>query len=148
MSIIQHCVGHLMGLARTTAEPASFIFMAGDAYHHPAQLRPSEHKPLPQKIAAPAALKKCARNAPFLGPPQGSMSVHADCPGAVRVQTIIRAFDARDDVLVIIAHDGSGDVEGLVKFFPATSNAWMKEGLKDRLFWAFLDQANPANRWE
>lgn len=45
-----HAHGHICALARVTAEPASFILMGGDAYHHSGELRPSPYMPLPQEI--------------------------------------------------------------------------------------------------
>lgn len=50
-----HAVGHLCGLARVgsggTAGRDSFVFMGGDASHHPGEFRPSTHMPLPDEIS-------------------------------------------------------------------------------------------------
>jgi glyoxylase-like metal-dependent hydrolase (beta-lactamase superfamily II) len=45
-----HAHGHICALARVTAQPASFILMGGDAYHHAGELRPSPYLPLPGEI--------------------------------------------------------------------------------------------------
>lgn len=52
-----HTVGHLCGLARVTSgggggsgEGDSFIFLGGDASHHPGEFRPSPGVPLPDEI--------------------------------------------------------------------------------------------------
>jgi hypothetical protein len=147
---MQHCVGHILGFARTTAEPASFILMAGDVCHHPAQLRPSPHSPLPSALEdnVPAALAACARKAPFLAPSKSTNSVHQDSAEAAHTLELVQAFDARPDVLTLIAHDGSVDFMGGFAWFPDSANEWMQKGWKERLFWAFLDAGNPSNRWE
>ena len=45
-----HSVGHMCGLARTTSNPDSFIFMGGDASHHGGEFRPTEYSPLPKHV--------------------------------------------------------------------------------------------------
>lgn len=45
-----HAYGHICGLARVTANPASFILMGGDAWHHCGEIRPSQFLPLPAEI--------------------------------------------------------------------------------------------------
>lgn len=58
-----HAVGHLCGLARTTAassspeeekgeeEEATFIFLGGDCAHHGGQFRPTPYLPLPETLS-------------------------------------------------------------------------------------------------
>ncbi|KUI57782.1 N-acyl homoserine lactonase AttM, partial [Cytospora mali] len=48
-----HATGHMCGLARTTADPPSFVFMGADACHHPGVLRPSRYLPLPGPAPPP-----------------------------------------------------------------------------------------------
>ncbi len=35
-----HAIGHMSGLARTSTNPDTFIFMGGDLCHHGGQMRP------------------------------------------------------------------------------------------------------------
>ena len=46
-----HSIGHMCGLARTTADPPTFVFMAGDASHHAGEFRPTEYLPLPKELS-------------------------------------------------------------------------------------------------
>ena len=123
----QHCIGHMLGLARTTPSPhASWILMAGDAAHHPAMLRPAPYLPLPGKEG----------------------SVHHDHERAARTHEVVRALDARDDVWVVLSHDGSVDVgDSGVRWMPEEANAWRAEGVKERTRWRWLEKGNPAYRW-
>ncbi|KAH9935468.1 uncharacterized protein B0H18DRAFT_1101223 [Fomitopsis serialis] len=152
-----HCVGHMLGLARTTPSPsASWILMAGDAAHHPAMLRPSLHVPLPAALEplVPAALRACARDTPFLAPADRAVAVHHDWDRARDTLEVVRALDARPDVWVILAHDGSLDAdvkgvgEGRVRWLPEEANAWKAEGVKEHLRWKYLEKGNQANRWK
>jgi len=152
-----HCVGHMLGLARTTPSPsASWILMAGDAAHHPAMLRPSPHVPLPAGLEplVPAALRACAHDAPFLAPPDRAVAIHDDWDKARDTLEVVRALDARPDVWVILGHDGSMDAdvkgvgEGRMKWLPEEANAWKAEGVKEYLRWKYLEKGNRANRWE
>src|SRR5687768_10801423 len=42
-----HAIGHLGGLARTSSNPDTFIFMGADLCHHPGVMRPTRHLPYP-----------------------------------------------------------------------------------------------------
>ena len=141
----------MLGLARTTPSPnATWILMAGDSAHHPAMLRPSAHVPLPPALEplVPPALQACARNAPFLALPKKGGSVHHDHEQAARTLEVVRALDARDDVWVLVSHDGSLDVpDSGVRWLPETANAWAQEGLKEKTRWRWLEKGNPAYRW-
>lgn len=55
----QHCIGHMLGLARTTPPPdASWILVAGEAAHHPAMRRPSDAvRTSPARPRVPPALR-------------------------------------------------------------------------------------------
>jgi hypothetical protein len=123
--------------------------MAGDGAHHVAQLRPSPFMPLPPSLEdkVPIALQGCARDRPFINFTSGTASVHHDAEEAARIRDIILAFDGRDDVFVVLAHDGSTDWEGGIQWFPKEANNWMSEDWKARVFWSFLDEGNPAFRW-
>lgn len=139
----------MLGLARTTPSPAaSWLLMAGDAGHHPGTIRPSAHVSLPPALEprVPPALKACARDAPFLALPVGE-SVHHNLVEAAQTLEVVRALDARDDVWVILSHDGSFDKDAGVKWLPEEANEWRAEGLKEKTRWRWLEKGNPANRW-
>jgi glyoxylase-like metal-dependent hydrolase (beta-lactamase superfamily II) len=45
-------------------------------------------------------------------------------------------FDAREDILVVIAHDGS--LLDVLDFFPKQANDWKEKGWKEEGKWRFL----------
>jgi len=154
-----HCPGHLVGLARTTSAPDTFILLGGDSAHHPALFRPSVHKPLPpmQQELLPPSLKTIGGPAyaePFLQVvPKGKPGPHDRDAAAAFIETL-KAFDARDDVWVIVAHDGSivldSSIEakqGILPFFPEEITRWKEKHLKEKTFWAFLSSGNPGYLW-
>ena len=51
-------------------------------------------------------------------------------------------FDAHENILVVIAHDGS--LLGLMEIFPKSLNGWGGTGLKQRGKWAFLQDFSEA----
>ncbi|KAF9884517.1 hypothetical protein FE257_001705 [Aspergillus nanangensis] len=146
-----HAVGHLCGLVRTTTSPDTFVFLAGDAVHHQAELRPSPNLPIPSSIS-PHPLKpldpvgsfcpghilddlQTARGLkpgePFLNPLIGN------CLDDVML-TIgkVQDLDHRENVLVILAHDTQ--VTKIVDLFPASINRWQAEGWGSLSRWCFL----------
>ncbi len=44
----------LVALVRTTTSPDTLLFLAGDSFHHPAELRPSPILPLSKELDLPA----------------------------------------------------------------------------------------------
>lgn len=150
-----HAIGHLCGLARTTANPDTFVLMGGDLCHHGGEMRPSEHLPLPAQISPnpltrtlnppcpgaefEALQKRRSRSPqqPFFDPAMG-LSI----PEAIRSITKAQKADADENVLFIYAHDAS--VHGVVDLFPLTINDWKKKGWRDRMLWAFLEDLVPA----
>lgn len=46
-----HAVGHMSALARTTADPPSFMLLGGDITHHCGEFRPTQCTPLPDMIS-------------------------------------------------------------------------------------------------
>lgn len=130
--------------------------MAGDSVHHPALIRPSPYVPLPIALEplVPAVLSACARDAPFLAPPERGVAIHHDYDAAIKTLEIVLALDARPDVWVLMSHDGSMDAdvkgvgEGRMRWLPEEANGWKAEGVKEYLRWKFLEKGNPANKWE
>ncbi|KAJ7039789.1 beta-lactamase-like protein [Mycena alexandri] len=157
-----HQAGHLCALARVT--PTSFVFLGADACHHAGVLRPTaalhRHVPCPGELIAAArssishthihapestesAFDLSARTTPLLDitdegyfedPPKARESVHK-----------IAAFDSNADVFVVVAHDESlGPVIGP---FPTSLDQWQAKGWKKAATWAFVDENNPAFRF-
>jgi glyoxylase-like metal-dependent hydrolase (beta-lactamase superfamily II) len=159
-----HTVGHICGLARTSTNPDgdTFVFMGGDASHHPGEFRASEYVPLPTSISpSPMKKKKMMK----------SFSVHGGCPGhvvqamqrngradetfyvpsdgfnvdsEVALETIrgLQEFDAHEKVLMVVAHDSS--LLEVMTFFPETMERWFEEGVGSRGHWRFLGDFEEA----
>ena len=62
--------------------------------------------------------------------------MHEDPAKALDTVQKLKAFDAHDNVLVIIAHDPS--LIDVLDFFPKTLNDWKKEGWAEAGRWRFL----------
>ncbi|KAJ7175836.1 hypothetical protein C8R46DRAFT_71192 [Mycena filopes] len=156
-----HLKGHLCGLARVT--PTSFVYLGGDACHHPGMLRPTEalhrHFPCPGHLIAATRTSVSAahfsasdhngefdllaRTTPLLDVPEGGFY---DEPPAARVSIAkMGDFDANKDVFVVLAHDWT--LEEVVGPFPTSLNDWQKKGWKERAIWNFLDETNQAFRF-
>jgi hypothetical protein len=136
----------MVGLARVTVSPSTFLLFGGDACHHVGMLRPSSFSPLPSSLEAdlPSCLAECARDAPFLTLP-GMHGAYADLEASKRTLLALQALDARDDVLLLLSHDDS--VNDTIRWFPDGANEWKSDGWKERAYWAFLKVGNPSNRW-
>ncbi|KAM7193229.1 Beta-lactamase-like protein [Rhypophila sp. PSN 637] len=147
-----HAVGHICALARVTSStrmsaivsqrpdmdtPDTFVLLAGDAFHHPGELRPSEWLRIPDKLAAadshaePEVLS-CRKEqftipgAVFtaLLPPQPDLKSkdpssnagpatgdedgwHHDPVRAAQTLHKLQEFDAQKNILILAAHDES-----------------------------------------
>lgn len=144
-----HAVGHLAGLARTSTDPDTYIFMGGDICHHGSEIRPSEYLPIPDNISphpwnlhagsyCPGTMledlqKKLNRTPekPFFDP-AGGLSIEE----ATRTIRNSQPFDANENVLFFFAHDDTA--WGVVDLFPKSANDWKKNDWKERMQWAFL----------
>jgi hypothetical protein len=147
-----HTMNHLCALARTTED--TFVLLAADACHHVGSLRPSEYLPLPDTIS-PSVWEKyshmtqnssctCSCFKAIL--PESSMSkssfygiapgMHEDPQNARDTVQKLKAFDAHDDVLVIITHDQS--LIDVVDFFPKPLNQWKEKNWAELGRWRFL----------
>jgi len=145
-----HAKGHLCGLARTTANPASFVFMGADACHHPGILRPTDYLPLPRSItpsplssthAADGSIIACPGSilqtlclnqnptVPFFEVPNSVL--FSDHDAAMETVRKIQELDATPAVLVVLAHDLS--LRERVPLFPEKVNDWRKLGLKENI---------------
>lgn len=157
-----HAIGHLCGLARVTAEPASFILMGGDACHHGGEFRPSRYLPLPEKISpnpleryggqsCPGALfedllRDGDRTKPFFEIPrlEDGKGVAYDVDEATATIGKVQEADAKEEVLVVIAHDDS--LLDVVDFFPKYANDFVKKGWVQEGRWRFLKDFDTAVR--
>ncbi|KAI6754572.1 hypothetical protein HG530_012324 [Fusarium avenaceum] len=154
-----HSIGHLAGLARTTANPDTFILMGGDLCHHGGELRPSQYLPCPKDLSEHLSLSDSLR----LRLSQCPGSVFDDLnvkrgrkPGETffdpaigfdieqAIQTIkdVQQADAQDNVFFIPAHDMS--VAGIIDEFPRTANDWKAKGWREKTFWKFLEDFETA----
>ncbi|KAF7365239.1 Metallo-beta-lactamase superfamily protein [Mycena venus] len=156
-----HLAGHVGALARVT--PTSFVFLGGDGCHHPGMLRPTEklhrHFPCPGHLLAAARrsisvkhfppadaageFDLAARTTPMLD--VSEEGIYEDKPTARSSIAKMGDFDANKDVFVVIAHDET--LQDVIGPFPVLLNDWKAKGLKDRVLWAFVDEANSAFRF-
>ncbi|KAH6678469.1 hypothetical protein B0J14DRAFT_625064 [Halenospora varia] len=149
-----HAIGHMCGLARVTTNPDTFIFMGGDACHHGGEFRPSPYLPLPTHISPnplhpsnptpyPGSLfHPLLRDGDDTRPfyeiarlPDRKLVAH-DADEAERTIGKVIEADARDDVLVVMAHDES--LVGVVEFFPQYADDFQKKGWVEKSRWLFL----------
>jgi glyoxylase-like metal-dependent hydrolase (beta-lactamase superfamily II) len=147
-----HTMHHLCALARTTQE--SFVLLAADACHHMGQLRPSAYLPLPDAISLnPSEANPISGSAqenlsttgfrkllpeskdtePFYGLNEG---LHDDIVRAEDTLEKLQAFDANDNVLVIIAHDWS--LLRVLDLYPRDINQWRGQNWGELARWKFL----------
>ncbi|RFU33662.1 hypothetical protein B7463_g2685, partial [Scytalidium lignicola] len=153
-----HAIGHLSGLARVSSSPDSFIFMAGDVAHHGGEFRPSQYLPLPSSISpnpfdlksihpCPGALFEHLlpdgnNEKPFFRVASDKGAVAYDADEAQRsVEKMIQA-DARNDILVVVAHDAH--LLGVLDFFPKYADGFMEKGWVEKGKWLFLEDLKEA----
>lgn len=133
-------------LVRTTTSPDTFLYLAGDSFHHPSELRPNVLVPLPQELHLPTFGPKLvsrqifenlrperAFDTPFVDP-KNSFSYNNE--QAMETISKIQLFDADDRCLVIAAHDES--VYPILEYFPKQANSWQSIGWKEKGRWLFL----------
>jgi hypothetical protein len=147
-----HDVGHLAGLARTTTNPDTFIFMGGDICHHGGELRPTPYLPIPDNVQFPlpesirSQISVCPGaaqfhkintkrgrepNNPFFDP-----IITVDMAQAVQTIEDSQVADAQSNVFYVSAHDAT--IEGSIEFFPHPANEWKEKGWKEKTLWKFL----------
>ncbi|KAJ7431360.1 hypothetical protein B0H11DRAFT_2131044 [Mycena galericulata] len=158
-----HLPGHLTAFARVTANPSSFIILAGDTFHHAGEARP---RPLfQQSFPCPAHLLAEARTAistnyfwsPYSTLGQFDIPSRAaqllaisDTPDSYYADPVtsqvslekIALFDADEDFFVLVTHDFS--VVSALAYYPEELNGWKTSGWKQQTVWSFVDAANPA----
>jgi glyoxylase-like metal-dependent hydrolase (beta-lactamase superfamily II) len=142
-----HTVGHMCALARTT--PSTFVFLGGDACHHGGEFRPTQYLPLPTSVPA-APLSRFGAGCPgafliekihplsdgttpFYDIAKGFSHDHDEAKRSIGK---LQEFDASEDCLVCIAHDGT--MLGNVAFYPEKMNDWKAKGVQGTIRWAFV----------
>lgn len=158
-----HTVGHLSALARTTSkgengERSTFIFLGGDIAHTCMVFRPTEKYPLPDQISPapncpPFSNSTCSgdmfasmhrsrneedgerrsRTTPFClvaGPDE-------DLAESQRSTDELANFDGEDNILTMLAHDGS--LLEVLEYFPKKANDWKSKGWGPQGHWRFLE---------
>ena len=150
-----HAIGHMCGLARTTASPdASFIFLGGDCAHHGGEFRPTPYLPLPEHLSpspmprshpgiCPGALfadihrlhhSPSSSTEPFLLINEDAAHNVGAARDSVRK---MGAFDAHENILTMIAHDDT--MVNVVGTFPdRLANDWKSQGWRQKGMWKFL----------
>lgn len=157
-----HAIGHMCGLARTTA--TTFVFLGADICHFAGMFRPSSGVPFPDQIPGqyldvgfpnpcPCSFftsqhpktdpeSEDARTTPFFDVTSNKPSSYYDRGLAMESIRSMQDFDASTDVLVCIAHDPN-----LLKILPMLNdqpdkdlNDWQAKGYKDQLTWPWLNE--------
>ncbi|BCS02206.1 MBL fold metallo-hydrolase [Aspergillus luchuensis] len=151
-----HAVGHMSALARTTANPPSFMLLGGDIAHHCGEFRPTRYTPLPDMIspnpfrqktpACPGRIflsihPKNNSEEPFFGPVRGDRWHHDALEATDSIQKLMEV-DAYDNIFPVMAHDMS--LRDVVDLYPKPANMWMTKGWKEKSRWGFLKSFKPA----
>ncbi|RGP59468.1 n-acyl homoserine lactonase attm [Fusarium sporotrichioides] len=152
-----HAVGHMCGLARTSS--STFVFMGGDGCHHCGSLRPSKYVALPDQVSpspfsvpphlqntiCPDALleainPKSSRTKPYYSHLEQAHG--RDVAKAADAIDKMIAFDASEDVFVILAHDKT--LVDVIDYFPKSANGWKDKGWKETTRWRFIEDFKGA----
>ena len=154
-----HAVGHMCGLARTTAgdgagDDSTFMLLGGDVAHHGGEFRPSPYLPLPRSLdpspiphvrpgVCPGELLAQqhqlypadeAWSQPFLRPSADAPSNYEKALESVQG---VEELDGHPSVFTCVAHDAA--LLGVVGFFPEeTGNDWRKKGWREKSMWAWV----------
>lgn len=139
--------GRRVSLVRDSEEDDSFVLLAGDAFHHAGELRPSEYVPLPKEIV-PSPFgdgRKACLGEVFDRVMKGGRAKpvyksvgpwHYDFARLGKTIRKLQVADGTGNVLVATAHDES--LLGVVEFYPKTMNGFLKEGWLGKARWGFL----------
>lgn len=163
-----HATGHMCAIARTTADPPSFVLMGADACHHMGVLRPSEYSPLPKTLTLAREKSGPMCNEAYQGTERGTSAVDgmmlqtltigqapnapffevaknslfADHDAAMDTVRKIQELDASENIFVLLAHDLS--LRDQIPLFPKSINTWRADDLRVKTRWLFCrDFDNP-----
>lgn len=145
-----HSIGHQCGLARTSSNPDSFIFMGGDASHHGGEFRPTPYLPIPKEIK-PSPLKRRGQACPGhllqdIHPHENANSqFYYVTSGFAHDKKVadwtidgLGEFDAQGNVLMLMAHDDAVVDPAQFEMYPKNLNDWYQKGIGEKLRWLFL----------
>ncbi|OAL35982.1 hypothetical protein AYO20_04643 [Fonsecaea nubica] len=164
-----HCLGHMCGLARTTAgDDSTFLLLGGDICHFVGDLRPNPTYPIPDPVPGdvldddpssfptPCPCSLFADHHPAIsqgdsGDPTQTpfykvsthpTSAYVDPPTAQASVDKLLHFEQSPVVMVCLAHDAA-----LLKYLPtfnkepeADLNGWKAKGWKERCRWDWLNE--------
>ncbi|KAH8924693.1 metallo-beta-lactamase superfamily protein [Atractiella rhizophila] len=155
LKVTGHTDDHIVGLARTSDD--KFVFLGADTAHHAGEFRPTPELPLPDSIT-PSPFEAVSTTGFCLGSIFDHIHAHrsedakdgyrttpfyelnpalnADLDLAQKAVEKMEAFDAREDVFVIVAHDTS--ILDMLPLYPKTFNGWEKTDVKNVGRWRFL----------
>lgn len=164
-----HAIGHLGGLARTSSNPDTFIFMGGDTCHHGSAIRPSPwvHYPKhyrPEKADLPMSqIERLRANhhtcfgagdfetlnketghtkrQPIFDP-----AVYASEEDARETVKRAQPADSLEHIFFTFAHDHT--MKGIVDEFPSKANDWAEKDWKSEIRWRYLADLIPAVKME
>ncbi|TPX13509.1 uncharacterized protein E0L32_005980 [Thyridium curvatum] len=141
-----HSLGHINALARTSADPDTYIFLAADSVHLAGEVRPTHSLPLPDEIDVPNIVPRpCPAEHLLQIHPRASRMLQflgldrcfpEDLDAAEKTIESIEKFDADERVLVVWAHDVT--MYKTLEYYPAIANGWKAKGWKGTGRWAFL----------
>jgi glyoxylase-like metal-dependent hydrolase (beta-lactamase superfamily II) len=150
-----HAIGHLSGLARTTVNPDTFIFMGGDICHHDGELRPSKYLPIPREISphpwskqpgsvCPGAMLEKLQTKRGRSPAEAFFDPAMGLSIEEAIATIKKAqqLDGSEYVFFLFAHEHT--IHGVVDLFPKSANNWKQKGWREQTLWAFLKEFKQA----
>ncbi|KAL2842651.1 beta-lactamase-like protein [Aspergillus pseudodeflectus] len=140
----------------------NFVFMGGDTCHFAGQFRPTVERPLPGEGAEyTSEASQIQPNLQHQAQAQAWASTAA-CPGSIMERLLanpttplfempatntvdvaeahasiskMQAFDAAENIWVVIAHDQA--LLDLVDFYPASVNDWQRKGYAQKTRWRF-----------
>ncbi|KEF58314.1 uncharacterized protein A1O9_06240 [Exophiala aquamarina CBS 119918] len=144
-----HAIGHMGGLARTTTNPDTFIFMGGDLCHHSGQIRPSRFLRIPAQLSESPFGVQTSRvgrsyeelllsrtgstETPFFVPTASQCVSEEDSSNTRRK---VQKADAQENIWLVYAHDPS--LSDVVDFFPSSANSWKEKNWRSKTMWSFL----------
>ncbi|KAK1637884.1 metallo-beta-lactamase superfamily protein [Colletotrichum phormii] len=167
-----HAIGHINALARTTED--SFMYFAGDSFHHSSVLRPHSGATLPEKIQLPGnccsgrvfhAVHPVAGNSAALGPYSKILGEAGSDANGIPFHAVPEVPEgqaglfldleaARETVRAIQRFDASPDVfvvashdsslVSVVDVYPADASGWKGKGWKESGKWLFLKDFEKA----
>ncbi|KAL4912420.1 beta-lactamase-like protein [Aspergillus aurantiobrunneus] len=121
-----HTMHHMSALCRTT--PSTWMLLAGDICHSAEQMR--ARPPLLQNTSNEWTIKE-----PLYGLAPGIQENLLQAKDSLEK---LKAFDNRDDVMVLLAHDAS--LLDVLEFYPNDLNDWKTRGWADNAWSLFLNE--------